>query len=98
MQIAIMNLKTFWGLCRTQGRAVTAALPSKAGTPKPFEPLTRQESIAILEDTIQWLMDEARATFLMPPGPSKERRRAELWARHKSISRDSRRLTSDQEG
>ena len=67
-------------------------------TPKPFQQLTRQESIAILDDTIEWLIDEARATFVMPDGPSKERRRAELRARDKSIARDFRRLIREQEG
>jgi hypothetical protein len=98
MQIAIMNLKSFWERHRPQRWAVTAALPPKARTPKPFQPLTRQESIAILDDTIQWLMDEARAALLMFDGPSKERRKAELRARDKSIARDFQRLIREQGG
>jgi hypothetical protein len=93
-----MNLKSFWERHGAQRRAVTAALPSKARTPKPFQPLTRQESIAILDDTIQWLMDEARMTLAMPDGPSKQRRKADLRARHKSVARDFQRLIRKREG
>jgi hypothetical protein len=98
MQIAIMNLKSFWERHRAQRWAVTAALPVKARTPEPFQPLTRDESIAILKDTIEWLMNEARVTLLMSDGPSKERRKAELRARDKSIARDFQRLIREQEG
>ena len=97
MQSAIMNLKSFWERHRDQRWTGTAALPAKARTPKPFQPLTRQESIVILDDTIEWLMDEARATLLMSDGPSKKRRKAELRARDKSIARDFRRLIREQE-
>lgn len=98
MQIAIMNLKSFWERHRAHRWALTASLPANARTPKPFQPLIRQESIAILDDTIEWLMDEARATLVMPDGPSKERRKAELRARDKSIARDFQRLIREQEG
>jgi len=98
LQIAIMNLKSFWERHRAQRWEVTAALQAKPSAPKPFQPLTRQQSIAILDDTIQWLMDEARATLVMPDGPPKERRRAELRARDKSIARDFQRLIREQEG
>ena len=98
MQIGIMNLKSFWERHRAQRWAGTAALPPKARTPKPFQPLTRQESIAILDDTIQWLMDEARVTLLMSDRPSKERREAELRARDRAIARDVRRLFGGQKG
>jgi len=63
----------------------------------PFQPLTRDESIAILDDAIQWLMDQARATLLMSDGPSKERREAELRARDKFMARDLKRLIREQE-
>ena len=98
MQIAIMNLKSFWERHRAQRWAVPAALPPKARTLKPFQPLTRQESLAILDDTIQWLMDEARATLAMPDGSLKEWRKAELRARDKSVARDFQRLIREQEG
>jgi hypothetical protein len=68
------------------------ALPANARTLKPFQPLTHDESIAVLDDTIQWLVDETRAMFAMPNGPSKERRWAELQARDKSMRRDFERL------
>jgi hypothetical protein len=82
-QIAIMNLKSFWE--RHKPRRWAKA-------PRPFQPLTPQESVAILGDTIQWLIDESRATILMSEGPSKERRQAELLARDKSTARDFQRL------
>jgi hypothetical protein len=97
MQIGIMNLKSFWERHRAQRWAGTAALPVKARTPTTFRPLTRQESIAILDDTIQWLRHEARAALLMS-GQSKQRRKAELRARDKSVARDFQRLIREQEG
>ena len=96
MRSASMNLKSFWERHRAQRWAGAAALPAKA-TPKPFQPLTRMESLTVLDDTIQWLMDEARATMAMPDGPSKERRKAEWRARDKSIARDFQRLIRDQD-
>ena len=98
MHIAIMNLKSFWERHRAHRWAVNASLPAKARRSKPFQPLTRQESIAILDDTIEWLMDEAQVTLEMPDGPAKERRKAELRARDKSIARDFQRLIREQEG
>ena len=98
MPIAIMSLKSFWERHRTHRWAGTAALPCKPATPKPFQPLTHQQSIAILDDTVQWLMDEARATLAMPDGPFKEWRMAELRARDQSLFRDFRRLIGKQEG
>lgn len=91
-QIAIMNLKSFWERHRGRRWTVTATPSTREEAPKPFRPLTRDESIAILDDTIQWLMDEARATFIMSEGPSKERRQTELRGRDKSIARDFQRL------
>ena len=93
-----MNLKSFWERHRAHRWAVNASLPAKARRSKPFQPLTRQESIAILDDTIEWLMDEAQVTLEMPDGPAKERRKAELRARDKSIARDFQRLIREQEG
>jgi len=93
-----MNLKSFWERHRSQRWATRAVPPTKVRTPRPFQPLTRDESIAILDDTIQWLMDEARVTFIMPDGAPKERRTAELRGRHKSIARDFHRLIREQEG
>jgi hypothetical protein len=98
MQITIMNLRSFWERHRAHRWAVAAGLPATVRTPKPFQPLIRQESIAILDHTIEWLMDEARATLVMPGGPSKDRRKAELHARHLSIARDFQRLMREQEG
>ena len=93
-----MNLKSFWERHRSQRWATRAVSPLKVRTPKPFQPLTRDESIAILDDTIQWLMDEVRATFTMPDGASKERRIAELRGRDKTIAGDFQRLIREQEG
>lgn len=98
MQIAIMSLKSFWERHRAQRWAGTASLPAEASASKPFQPLTRQESIAILDDTIHWLMDEARVTLAMPDGSLKESRKAELRVRDKSIARDFQRLTREQKG
>jgi hypothetical protein len=98
MQIAIMNLKSLWERHRARLWAIAVAPPSKGRTRRPYQPLRRNESIAILNDTIQWLMDEARATMLMPDGLSKERRMTELRARDKSIARDFQRLVREQEG
>jgi len=93
-----MNLKSYWERHRAQRWSLTAARPTKARLPKPFQPLTRNESIAVLNDAIEWLMDEARVTVLMPEGPSKERRKAELRARDQSLARDFHRLIREQEG
>jgi len=92
-----MNLKSFWERHRAQRWEVTAAPPVKATTPKPFQPLRRDESLAVLDDAIEWLMDQVRATLVMPDGPSKQRRTAELRARHNSIDRDLQRLIRSQE-
>ena len=91
-----MNLKSFWERHRARRWAGTAAPLAKTRAPKPFKPLTPNESIAVLDDTIHWLMDEARATFLMSDGPAKERRMAELRGRDRSIARDFKRLIRHQ--
>ena len=95
-QIAIMNLKSFWERHRARRWAGTAVPSAREKAPKPFQPLTRDESIAILDDTIQWLMNEARTTFFMAEGPSKGRRQTELRGRDKSIARDFQRLIREQ--
>ena len=94
-----MKLRTLWERYMAQRRALTAALPPllEARTSKPFTPLTREESTAILDEAIRWLMDEARSTLAMPNGPSNERRRAELRARYRSVTRDYLRLAKEQE-
>jgi hypothetical protein len=61
-------------------------------TPKPFQPLSHHESILVLEDAVQWLMDEAKSTIGMPEGPAKRRRWAELEGRDQSLVRDFQRL------
>ena len=94
-QITIMNLKSFWERHRARRWTIIAAPSAKERAPKPFQPLTRDESIAILDDTVQWLIDEVRVTFLMADGPSKERRQAELRGRDRSIARDFHRLIRD---
>lgn len=94
-----MRLKALWERYRAQRRALTVAVPlATARGPKPFQPLTRGESIAVLEDAIQWLINEVKATFALPKGPHKKRREAELRARDKSLARDFARLVRQQEG
>ncbi len=90
-----MNLKSFWERHRARRWTIIATPPAKERAPKPFQPLTRDESIAILDDTVQWLIDEVRVTFLMADGPLKERRQAELRGRDRSIARDFYRLIRD---
>jgi hypothetical protein len=74
-----------------------ARLPVAARTPKPFQPLTRDESIPVLGDAIRWLVAESRRTHAMPDGPAKERRWGELAARDKSLARDFLRLARERE-
>ena len=95
----VMKLRSFWERYRAQRWALTASarLPVAARTPKPFQPLTRDESIALLDDAIEWLIDETRATLALPNGPSKVRRWAELRARDKCMARDFKRLARQQE-
>src|SRR3974377_601367 len=90
----VMKLESFWERHRARRWALTdvVPLPVKTSTPQPFVPLTRDESIEVLDDSIQWVLDEARATMAMPDGPAKERRWAELVARDKSLVRDFLRL------
>lgn len=97
MPVTVMELRSFWERHRARRWAPTAALPVpvKARTPKPFQPLTPQESIAVLDNAIQWLLDEARTTLAMPDDPSKERRWAELQARDRSMARDYKRLVRE---
>jgi hypothetical protein len=71
-------------------------VPAEPGTPKPFEPLTLDESIAVLDDAVQWLVDETWAALALPDGPSKDLRLAELRARNKSMVRDFERLIKKQ--
>ena len=88
-----MKLKALWDLCVGRCDEETAPSPPvRAKTPKPFQPLTRDESIAILDDAIEWLRDEIRTTLTMPDCPFKELRLAELEARDQSMNQDFRRL------
>ena len=92
-QITFMKLKAFWELCvgrREEGVALSPL--ARAKTPKPFQPLTRDESIVILDDAIEWLRDEIRTTLTTPDCPFKELRLAELEARDQSMNQDFRRL------
>ena len=91
-----MNLKSFWERHRAQRWAGTAGPVPKPATPTPFQPLTRQESIEILADSIEWLRDEASIMLGMPEGALKELRRAELRGRNNSITQDFQRLLKQQ--
>ena len=99
MPITIMRLESFWERHRRQRWAPIAGAhrSGEARTPKPFQPLTHEESIAVLEHANQWLIDEARATVVLLNGPDRERRQTELWARYKSMTRDYARLARKQE-
>lgn len=95
-----MKLKALWKRFRLQRRApaVTLSVPFEPRRPRPFQPLTQDESIAVLDDALQWLGDELRATLTLPDGPDKERRYAELRARDKAMCRDFVRLLRRQQG
>ena len=99
MPIMLMKLESFWERHRARRWAPIAGarLSVEARTPKPFQPLTRDESIAVLDDAIQWLIDETRTTLAMPNSPAKLRRWAELRARDKCMARDFKRLARQQE-
>ena len=94
-----MKLKALWERYRAQHRAlaVPAPPPIEGRSPKPFQPLTPEESVEILEHAIQWLIAEASATVALPNGPSKHRRKAELRARDKSMARDFARLMRERQ-
>ena len=88
-----MKLKALWELCVERWEEATAlSQPARAKPPKPFQPLTRDESIAILDDAIEWLRDEIRTTLTMPDCPFKNLRLAELEARDQSMNQDFQRL------
>ena len=98
-----MNLKLLWERYKASHRMRLVAPPLQAEVPvavrgpKPFRSLTQDESVAILEDAIEWLVDEAKSTMAMPNGPGKDRLRAELRGRHESMIRDFARLVREQE-
>jgi len=100
MPIMVMKLRTFWERYRPQrwGPTAGARLPVETIALKPFQPLTRDESIAVLDDAIQWLIDETKSTLAMPNSPSKLRRWAELRARDRCMARDFKRLLKEQRG
>jgi len=95
----VMNLKLLWERYKAQRRVLVAAqpVPVEPRGVKPFQPLTHSESVAILDDAAEWLIDEARATLAMPDGPSKDRRKAELRGRNQSMGRDFARLVRKHE-
>jgi hypothetical protein len=99
---AVMNLKLLWERYKASHRVrlvtpLQAEVPVAVRGPKPFRSLTHDESLAILEDAIEWLVDEAKTTLAMPNGPGKNRLRAELRGRHESMIRDFARLVREQE-
>jgi len=95
-----MKLKALWERYRAQHSALAVPMPPpiEERGPRPFQPLTPEESVQILEQAIQWLIAEANATEAIPNGPSKDRRRSELRARDKSMARDFARLVKEQQG
>jgi hypothetical protein len=95
-----MKLRILWEHYRAQRRVLMGPRsgPVEPTRPKPFQPLTHDQSVAILDDAVQWLIDQAKANMAMPTGPSKDRRRAELRGRHESMVREFSRLVRKQEG
>ena len=93
-----MNLKKLWERYWAQRRApsIDSAPPVETRKPKPFQPVTRDESIANLDDAIAWLQDETRDVLAMPEGLSKARRRAELRGRDKAMVREFERFVKKQ--
>ena len=94
-----MNLKLLWERYKAQRRVFVAAQPvsvERRGV-KLFQPLTLSESVAILDDAAQWLIDEARTTLAMPDSPSKDKCKAELRGRNQSMGRDFARLVRNHE-
>jgi hypothetical protein len=94
-----MKPKALWERYRSRRRTPTVALSrhAKAITPKPFQPLTYRESVAVLKDAIQWLEVEMVITFALPNGPFKQRRLAELQGRNESMARDFEQLSRKQQ-
>ena len=89
-----MNLKLLWERYKAQRRELVAvrSVPVVPRGLKPFQPLTHSQSVAILDDAAEWLIDEVQATLAMPDGPSKDRRKTELRGRNQSMARDFARL------
>lgn len=98
--MTFMRLKALWERCSLHGRVHTLAPPApvKPRSPKPFQPLTHDESVAVLDDSVQWLIDEIKATLAMPNRAAKLQRWAELRARDRCMARDFRRLLKEQHG
>ena len=100
MAMTFMRLRALWERCRSHGRAHTVALPvlEKPRVVKAFQPLTHDETVAVLDDAIQWLIDETRTTLALPNSPAKLQRWAELRARDRCMARDFKRIMREQEG
>lgn len=77
----------FWQRHKRQ-RGAIRALPGNRIAPKPFEPLSREQSLAVLLEASYWLRAQEAAVLLMPDGPAKRRREAELLARDRCVERD----------
>ncbi len=93
MKTKTMKLRALWELCVERWEEATAlSQPVGAKALEPFQPLTRDESIAILDEAIQWVLDETRTTLAMPDCPFKNQRLAELQARDQSMDQDFQRL------
>ena len=89
-----MKIQALWERCRIRAWAPRPAGRAQAETrtPKPFQRLSHNESVAVLEEAVQWLIAEAKSTLEMPEGPAKRQRWAELEGRDQSLVRDFQRL------
>ena len=98
MRTLFVKIRALWERCGTRHWALAPAsrLPGQARTPTRLPALTRDEFTALLDNAIQWVIDETKAVRAMPNGPSKERRWAELRARDRSMARDFERLVREQ--
>ena len=95
-----MNMQSFWERHRARRWPATAeaGLPLEEKPPEHFQPLTRDESITVLDDANRWIVNEARSTSAMPEGRAEESRWAELAGRDKPLVRDFVRLNKGHGG
>ena len=87
--------KSHLGRRGTQGASPSS--PAKARAPEPFEPLTHEESRALLLAALDWLERETWVMLAMPDGPAKEQLQSEFRGRERSMLREYERLVRERE-